>query len=224
MSLPLLRMRAVVMVVSAVVLGQLLLVATTDALPTIGHGSGRVFAIERNGEEIGRHEVTFEQRGGRLEVRIKVTVDYHFLFISVYRFEHDAHEIWKDGTLQELRAITNDNGESFDVVVWPQASGLLLNVNGEEHDVGRGVVSSSLWCQDMVRSGKMIDPTNGEVMSVKVSAAKWVQVTVRGVTIRAQKFVMTGDLERELWYDSTGMLAKVRFSGEDGSELQFRML
>ena len=146
------------------------------------------------------------------------------MFISVYRFEHDAHEIWKDGTLQELRAITNDNGESFDVVVWPQASGLLLNVNGEEHDVGRGVVSSSLWCQDMVRSGQMIDPTNGEVMSVKVSAAKWVQVTVRGVTIRAQKFVMTGDLERELWYDSTGMLVKVRFSGEDGSELQFRML
>lgn len=70
----------------------------------------------------------------------------------------------------------------------------------------------------------MIDPANGEVMSVKVSAAKWVQMTVRGVTIRAQKFVMTGDLERELWYDSTGMLVKVRFSGEDGSELQFRML
>jgi hypothetical protein len=38
MSLPLLRMRAVVMVVSTVVLGQLLLVATTGALPTIGHG------------------------------------------------------------------------------------------------------------------------------------------------------------------------------------------
>ena len=51
------------------------LVATTGALPTIGPDSGRVFAIERNGEEICRHEVTVEQRGGRLEVRIKVTVD-----------------------------------------------------------------------------------------------------------------------------------------------------
>jgi hypothetical protein len=49
-------------------------------------------------------------------------------------------------------------------------------------------------------------------------------MTVRGVTIRAQKFVMTGDLERELWYDAIGMLVKVRFSREDGSELQFRML
>jgi hypothetical protein len=224
MSLPLLRMRAVVMVVSAVVLGQLLLVATTGALPTIGHGSGCVFAIERNGEEIGRHEVTFKQRGGRLEVRIKVTVDYRFLSIPVYRFEHDAHEIWKDGTLQELRAITNDNGESFDVVVRPQASGLLLYVNGEEHDVRRDAVPSSLWRQDMARSGQMINPADGEVMSVKVSAAKWVQMTVRGATIRAQKFVMTGDLERELWYDSTGMLVKIRFSWEDGSELQFRML
>lgn len=75
MSLPLLRLRAVVMAVSAVVLGQSLLVATTGALPTIEPDSGRVFAIERNGEEIGRHEVTVEQRGRRLEVRIKVTVD-----------------------------------------------------------------------------------------------------------------------------------------------------
>jgi hypothetical protein len=54
------------------------LVATTGALPTIGPDPGRVFAIERNGEEICRHEVTVEQRGGRLEVRIKVTVDYRF--------------------------------------------------------------------------------------------------------------------------------------------------
>ncbi len=154
MSFPLLRLRAVVMAVSAVVLGQLLLVATTGALPTIEPDSGRVFAIERNGEEIGRHEVTVEQRGRRLEVRIKVTVDYRFLFISVYRFEHDAHEIWKDGTLQELRVITNENCESFDVLVWPQASGLLLNVNGEEHGVGRGTVPSSLRCQDLHDQGK----------------------------------------------------------------------
>jgi hypothetical protein len=76
-------------------------------------------------------------------------VDYRFLFISMYRFEHDAYEIWKDGALQELRAITNDNGESFDVVVRPQASRLLLNVNGEEHNVRRDAVPSSLWCQDM---------------------------------------------------------------------------
>jgi hypothetical protein len=134
--------------------GNCFLSQLTGALPTIGPDSGRVFAIERNGEEIGRHEVTVEQRGRRLEVRIKVTVDYRFLFISVYRFEHDAHEIWKDGTLQELRAITNDNGESFDVLVWPQASGLLLNVNGEEHGVGRGAVPSSLWCQDLHDQGK----------------------------------------------------------------------
>ena len=134
--------------------GNCFLSQLTNALPTIGPDSGRVFAIERNGEEIGRHEVTFEQRSGRLEVRIKVTVDYRFLFISMYRFEHDAYKIWKDGALQELRAITNNNGESFDVLVWPQASGFLLNVNGEEHGVGRGAVPSSLWCQDLHDQGK----------------------------------------------------------------------
>jgi hypothetical protein len=224
MSLPLSRLRAVVMVVSIVVLGPLLLAATTDALPVVGPDAGRVFAIQRNGEDIGRHKVTFKRRGERLEVRIKVTVDYRLLFIPIYRFEHDAHEIWKDGALQELRTTTNDNGESYDVVVQPRETGMLLTVNGEEHDVRRDAVPSSLWRQDMARSGQLIDPADGEVMRVNVSDAKWVQVTVRGATIRARYFVMTGDLERELWYDSAGMLVKVRFSGDDGSELQFRML
>jgi hypothetical protein len=201
-----------------------LAVTSTGALSVVTPGDGRSFAIQRNGEDIGRHEVTFERQGDRLDVRIKVEVDYRLLFIPVYRFEHEAHEVWVGGALRELRAKTNDNGESFDVVVRPNGSGLVLRVNGEERDVGRDAVPSSLWRQDMARPGQLIDPADGEVMMVNVGNAEWEDITVRGETIRARRYVMTGDLDRELWYDAAGMLVKVRFAGEDGSDLQFRML
>ena len=76
----------------------------------------------------------------------------------------------------------------------------------------------------MARAGQLIDPADGAVMTVDVGDAKWEEITVRGETIRARRYVMTGDLDRELWYDAAGMLVKVRFAGEDGSDLQFRML
>ena len=201
-----------------------LAVTSTGALSVVTPGDGRSFAIQRNGEDIGLHEVTFTRQDDRLDVRIKVEVDYRFLFIPVYLFEHEAHEVWVGGVLRELRAKTNDNGETFDVVVRPNGAGLVLSVNGEERDVGRDAVPSSLWRQDMARAGQLIDPADGAVMTVDVGDAKWEEITVRGETIRARRYVMTGDLDRELWYDAAGMLVKVRFAGEDGSDLQFRLL
>ena len=209
---------------AAAVAAFVLVATATSALSVVAPGDGRTFAIQRNGEDIGHHTVTFARQGDRLDVRIKVEVDYRLLFIPLYRFEHEAHEVWVGGVLRELRAKTNDNGDIFDVVVLPNGSELLLSVNGEERDVGRNAVPSSLWRQDMARPGQLIDPADGAVMTVDVGDAKWEQITVRGVSIRARRYVMTGDLERELWYDSAGMFVKVRFAGEDGSDLQFRML
>lgn len=198
---------------------------TASAARTEGSANeGRVFAIQRNGEDIGRHEVRFERVDGRLNVRINVSVDYRILFIPVYRFRHEAHEIWDGGALKALQATTDDNGESFDVAVKSQGEVLTLHVNGEETDIETSVVPSSLWRQVMARTGQMIDPADGEVMQVEVEGGEWREILVRGETIRARHYVMTGGLERELWYDSKGLLVKVQFAGEDGSDLQFRLL
>ncbi|MGY8959787.1 MAG: DUF6134 family protein, partial [Alphaproteobacteria bacterium] len=59
--------------------------AASDAKAAISSDAGRAFAIQRNGEDIGRHEMRFERIEGRLNVRIKVSVDYRILFIPVYR-------------------------------------------------------------------------------------------------------------------------------------------
>jgi hypothetical protein len=198
--------------------------AASDAKAAISSDAGRAFAIQRNDEDIGRHEMQFERVDGRLNVRIKVSVDYRILFIPIYRFRHEAHEIWDGGALKVLRAITDDNGEAYDVAVQENGAALTLLVNGEETDIQHDAVLTSLWREDMARAGQMIDPADGEVMEVQVSGGDGVDISVRGKTIRARHYIMTGGLDRELWYDSQGILVKVRFTGEDGSVVQFRML
>jgi len=46
-------------------------------------------------------------------------------------------------------------------------------------------------------------------------------VSVRGNTVQARHFVITGDLERELWFDGNNVLVKVRMKGKDGSDIQY---
>jgi len=198
--------------------------SASDAKAAVSSVAGRAFAIQRNDEDIGRHEMRFERLDGRLNVRIKVSVDYRLLFIPVYRFRHEAHEIWDGGVLKALRATTDDNGDAYDVAVQGNGAALTLSVNGEETDIQHDAVLTSLWREDMARAGQMIDPADGEVMEVQVSGGDGEEISVRGETIRARHYIMTGGLDRELWYDSEGLLVKVRFTGEDGSVVQFRML
>ena len=46
-------------------------------------------------------------------------------------------------------------------------------------------------------------------------------VSVRGNTVQARHFVITDDLERELWFDGNNVLVKVRMKGKDGSDIQY---
>ena len=42
-----------------------------------------------------------------------------------------------------------------------------------------------------------------------------------GGPVPAKHYAITGDLQRELWFDSHGTLLKVRFKGQDGSDIQY---
>lgn len=46
--------------------------------------------------------------------------------------------------------------------------------------------------------------------------------TPRG-PVTARHYSITGDLQRELWYDPNGVLVQVRFLGEDDSTIEYRL-
>jgi hypothetical protein len=50
----------------------------------------------------------------------------------------------------------------------------------------------------------LFDAQRGRLQEVLVTPAGTETVTVAGRTIEAQKYRITGDLERELWYDDAG--------------------
>jgi hypothetical protein len=179
------------------------------------------FAILRNGSEIGRHVYRFEGTGKSLVVRIEATIDYRFGIIPLYRFDHHATEVWRNGQLESMSATTRDNGDNYRIEVRPNGESLSLDVNGSEIAVEPDMMPASLWNIAIVKRGRILDPADGELMKVSIADAGDDTVSVRGRDIPARRYVMTGEFERDLWYDANGVLLQVRFRGDDGSEIRY---
>jgi hypothetical protein len=201
----------------------LLLYPVTAVGAGIPEGGVLEFDILRNGAAIGRHVYRFERRGDPLVVRIEAKIDYRFAFIPLYLFHHEAREVWRDGRLIGMTAETDDNGDSYRIEVRPDGDKINLSVNGVQTLVDPGIVPASLWNIGMIERRLVLDPADGELMTVSIVAAGEETIEVRGRDTAARRFVMTGDFERDLWYDRDDILVQVRFKGDDGSEIRYRL-
>ncbi len=57
----------------------------------------------------------------------------------------------------------------------------------------------------------LLDMQDGTALAVSVTREDAETVTARGGPVTARRYVVRGDLERELWYDADGVLVHVRF-------------
>ena len=191
------------------------------SLPGIPDSGVLKFAILRNGTQIGRHIFRFEHDASPTIVRIDVKIDYRLAFIPVYMFRHHAREVWRDGRLVGMTADTNDNGDVSHVAVKPDGEALSLSVNGDTTPLDAGILPASLWHNAQPLKGSVLDPADGDLMKVSIRKAGEESIVVRGHTIRARHYTITGDFQRDLWYDRHGVLVQVRFKAEDGSEIRY---
>ena len=62
---------------------------------------------------------------------------------------------------------------------------------------------------------------DGTIMSVRVADLGSENVPVNGGNLNAHHYRISGGLERDLWYDENGNLARVAFKAEDGSTVTY---
>jgi hypothetical protein len=181
------------------------------------------FAILRNGTEIGSHVIRLGKPGDPTIVRIEAKVDYRIAFIPLYMFRHAAREIWRGGRFVGMTAETNDNGDDYRVAVTANGDALKLSINGAVAPIDTGLVPASLWNIALVGHETVLDPADGDLMKVSIRESGEETIDVRGRQVRARRYVMTGDFERDLWYDRRQVLVQVLFKGEDGSEIRYKL-
>jgi hypothetical protein len=186
--------------------GLTLAMAATSNAATLPEGGQLNFDVIRKGKDIGDHSYAFNGTGGSFSVRVStdVAVKIPIIRTNAYRFQHSSVETWEGGKLRTLKAATNDDGTPHELST-----------------AGDGLIPASLWNDDTVRAGKLLNTIDGHVMSVKVADLGNEQVATGSGKITAHHYRLTGDLARDLWYDDVGNLAHVVCTADDGSIVSY---
>jgi len=196
------------------------------------------FAVWRNGENIGRHVLTFAQKGGSQVVTIDSDITVRAMNLVAYRYVHHGSEVWAGEQLQSLQATTEDNGRKFSVTAQHTGSHLKVEhtttgpvsaaaTDGfQAPDLLREMLPASLmptsqWNIRQVKQTALLNTQYGTVSKVKVVPGNRETIQTSTRSLEATRYTYSGDLRMDLWYDDRARWVKGIFVAFDGSMIEY---
>ncbi|HSA83240.1 MAG TPA: DUF6134 family protein [Geminicoccaceae bacterium] len=160
--------------------------------------------------EVGRHSITFACAGEDLVVETRVTGEVKVLFVPIFQREARYREVWRGDRLIAFDSWFKDNGEVYEVKA--RAAGDQTIIEGRR---GRTLAPSTVvpnhpWNHAVIGRPLLFDIQRGRLQQVRVTPAGADTIWVGGAEVSALKYLVTGDLERELWYGRDGEWLKSR--------------
>jgi hypothetical protein len=168
--------------------------------------------------EVGRHVITFSCAGDDLVVETRVAGEVTVLAIPLFRREATYREVWRGGRLIAFDSHFVDNGEVYEVRA--RANGAHTVIEGRRGRIlaPPDIVPSHPWNHEVIDRTLLFDIQRGRLQEVQIRPAGTETIAVAGRKVEAKKYRISGDLERELWYDAAGNWLRSRLE-HDGARI-----
>jgi len=172
--------------------------------------------------DIGSHTLTFAESGGELTVDVENKMKVKVLFVTVFRYEAERRELWRGGRMVGYRSQTHDDGTDISAVAELKGDKLVIEGPNGRATTPLGVFPTNPWNREIVAQPLLMDTKTGELLKVEIAEAGEDTLEIRGKSVKAKKYVIAGELERELWYGEDGTWLQMRFDS-DGSAVTFTL-
>ncbi|HET9489806.1 MAG TPA: DUF6134 family protein [Methylomirabilota bacterium] len=168
------------------------------------------FHVLRHGSPIGEHRVTFRPDGPRLTVETHVDIAVTVLFFTVFRFKHDAEEVWQSERLVSVKSTTDDNGTILQVSGSAVVDGFrIIGHDGPFLASPYLLTSNALWDSRIVRENRLIDVQHGGEIGLVTKQLGDEQVNTPQGPVRASRHHMiTPYYAGSVFHDSDGRWVK----------------
>jgi Family of unknown function (DUF6134) len=168
--------------------------------------------------EVGRHVITFSCVGEDLIVETEIEGEVKVLMVPLFKRDGTYREVWRGDRLVAFDSHVVDNGEVYEVSARADGDHTVINGRRGRIEAPPTIVSNHPWNHDVVERTLLFDTQRGRLQKVKVTPAGTDTITVVDRVVEAQKYRITGDLERELWYDAAGNWLQSRLE-HDGAKI-----
>lgn len=179
--------------------------AATKALACVPPQERAVYAINHETYgKIGSHTLTFHCDGQDLVVETDVRVDVKVLFVTVYKRRARYREVWRQDQLVAYDAWTNEAGDEYVTKARLKDDQMIIDGVKPGVRVPPDTVSSHPWNAKVVDRNLLFGMKDGRLIRVDVEPAGEEVIEIGEKAIKARKYVVRGDIDRELWYDQAG--------------------
>jgi hypothetical protein len=167
--------------------------------------------------DVGRHVITFSCEGDDLVVETAIEGEVEILMVPLFKREATYREVWREGRLIAFDSHVVDNGEVYEVSARADGDHTVINGRRGRIEAPASIVSNHPWNYDVLDRSLLFDTQRGRLQRVQVTPAGIETIAVAGREVEAKKYRITGDLERELWYDEAGnwLQSRLEHNGDE---------
>lgn len=159
------------------------------------------FNVFLDDKKVGEHQFVVSETNGLKQVRSEASFLYKILFISAYRYEHQADERWAGNCLLEFDANTTTNGKQIRVSGEQSGAGFIVGEGDNAVALPECVMTFAYWNPDFLEQSRLLNPQTGEYVEVVVEEVGAELLEVRGNPVPATRFRLTANkLDLTLWY------------------------
>lgn len=182
------------------------------------------FKVFLDDDEIGAQRFVVSAEGMRTQIEVEAQFDVKYFFITFYSYRHTNSETWKGECLKEIRAETNDNGESFFVEGTSQGAQLRLQTHNGGKNLEGCVKTFAYWNPGWFQSNRLLNSQTGELQPVEVQTVGEEKIVVRGATIPTKHHrIMSDKFTIDLWYTMNDEWVGLQSTTKEGKKLRYEI-
>lgn len=186
------------------------------------------FRVFLDDAEIGQHRFTLREQGTARELTSEARFAVKIAFITAYRYAHDATERWRGNCLAGLTARTDDDGKKSTVEAaleaTPEGERLIVTQAGNRAALEGCAMTFAYWNPEMLKQGRLLNAQTGEAEPVKITAGAEETIAVRGASVLARRYRLTGPQQPiDLWYSAAGEWLGLESTVRGGRRLRYRL-
>ncbi len=180
------------------------------------------FRVLREGSRIGTHVLTFMRDSDAVTVRIAVDLRIGLGPITLFRYTLRGSERWRNGQIEAMDVVTNDDGTQDFARATRDASGLWVEGSkASRYRAPHDALPASHWNMAEL-DGPWINPQDGRLFRPVVARQGQDHVAeADGTRVLATRYALSGDVQMKLWYDAAPSWVALDFAAHDGSVIHY---
>jgi Family of unknown function (DUF6134) len=146
------------------------------------------------------------------ELRARASVS--MLGIRLYEFTHDLTQTWRDGELQRLKGVADDNGTKYQLQLTRQASDYSGEVNSKPVTLPVQAFPNSIWHYGIIDHSLLFNEVDLRLLKVTTAHASDT-VEFDKKRIPAERVTIKGDFGATIWFDQNKdfVMADLKLAG-----------